>query len=361
MDTDQPTQPASEVPSTTTQSMPPTPPQNPPVTEPPYSAPLQSTPAHPGGAKRPTVIIAVAVILVILATVGGIIWMSMAAKRELQQQVQAQVKEMTALEKSYKSVRTILDEKTPSPEAETTNLLKTNPTRISDVNANVLGAEEDLNIALNRRLGDQYKQSRTSLRNITSINTKIATVYQGNPLVKPFLPDATSLISDTKDFAEESDALLSYLNQINNLEVSSKTLGYQIGLALQESILRNADPDSVANFKSKVNELDDIYEDYKAIDTSGLPEDLRVSHDETLATFSEDVSIFSELVTALERRDAAMLQQAIQSLIIQSESESAAAEIEVRSFWNEHETITKATTIREQWQQFGEDKLGIAF
>ncbi len=361
MDTDQPTQPASEVPSTTSQPLPPTAPQNPPVTEPPYSAPLQSTPAQPGGAKRPTVIIAVAVILVILAAVGGIIWMSMSAKRELQQQVQAQVKEMTALEKSYKSVRTILDEKTPSPEAETTNLLKTNPTRISDVNANVLGAEEDLNIALNRRLGDQYKQSRSSLRNISSINTKIASVYQGNPLVKPFLPDATSLISDTKDFAEESDALLSYLNQINNLEVSSKTLGYQIGLALQESILRNADPDSVANFKSKVNELDDIYEDYKAIDTSGLPEDLRVSHDETLATFSEDVSIFSELVTALERRDAAMLQQAIQSLIIQSESESAAAEIEVRSFWNEHETITKATTIREQWQQFGEDKLGIAF
>lgn len=287
--------------------------------------------------------------------------MSMSAKRELQQQVQTQVKELAALEKSYKSVRTILDEKTPAPEAETTNLLKARPSKISDVNTNVLGAEEDLNIAMNRKLADQYKAGRATLRNISATNTKVSSIYQNNPIIKPFLPDATNLIADTKDFTAESDALLAYLSQVNNLEISSKTLGYQIGLALQESILRNADADSVANFKNKVNELDDIYADYKAIDTSDLPEDLKTSHQESLASFDKDVAVFSELVTALERKDANMLQQAIQSLIIQGESESAAAEIEVRSFWNEHEIINKATTMKEAWQQFGQDKLGIAF
>lgn len=354
MNNDEPTQPTPEVPQTPTQI-----PQTP--VQPAYNSSVQSAPIQPGSSHKPMLIIAVAVILLVLASIGGIIWMSMSAKRELQQQVQTQVKELTALEKSYRSVRTILDEKTPSPEAETTNLLKARPSKISDVDANVLGAEEDLNIALNRKLADQYKKGRTSLTNIASINTKIANVYQGNPLVKPFLPDATSLISDTKDFAAQSDALLAYLTQINNLEISSKTLGYQIGLALQESILRNADPDSVANFKSKVNELDDIYEDYKAIDTSELPEDLKTGHDEAVASFNKDVAVFSELVTALERKDADMLQQAIQSLIIQGESESAAAEIEVRSFWNEHETINKATSMREEWQRFGEDMLGITF
>ena len=338
-------------------------PQNisPPIQEPSYTPPEQTIPSQHGSSHKPMLLGAIAVILVILAGTVGVIWMNMSAKRNLQEYVQAQVKELSVLEQSYKSVRIILDEKIPSADAKTTNLLKARPSKISDVNANVLGAEEDLNIAMNRKLSDQYKKGRATLKNILATNTKIASVYQGNPLIKPFLPDATALTSKTKDFATQSDTLLAYLNQINTLEISSKTLGYQIGLALQESILRNADSDSVANFKSKVNELNDIYDDYKAIDISGLPDDLKASHNESLATFDTDVAVFSELVTALERKDANMLQQAIQSLIIQGESESAASEIEVRNFWNEHETINQATTMKDEWQQFGEEKLGIAF
>lgn len=352
MDNNQPpNQPSSAVP-------PPTPPPIEPQT---YVPPAPMEPTQSGSSKKPILIVAVAVILIILAAIGSIVWMNMSAKRNLQEYVQTQVKELTALEQSYKSVRTILDEKIPAAEAETTNLLKARPTKISDINANVLGAEEDLNIAMNRKLADQYKKGRASLKNITGTTTKIASVYQGNPFTKPFLPDATALISGTKDFSEQSDALLAYMNQINNLEISSKTLGYQIGLALQESILRNADADSVANFKSKVNELNDIYADYKAVDISNLPDDLQASHNESLLTFNKDVAVFSELVTALERKDAAMLQQAIQSLIIQGESESAAAEIEVRNFWHEHETINQATSLKDEWKQFGEQKLGIAF
>lgn len=327
----------------------------------PYAPPQTTAPPAAPASRKPVLIIAVAVILVILASVGGIVWMNMAATRSLQQLVQSQVKDLTDLEKSYKSVRTILDESDAQPDASTTNLLKTRPSKISDVNADVLGAEEDLNIGLNRRLADQYKKGRASLQNVSGTNTKIAGVYAGNPIVKPFLPDATGLINKTKDFTTESDALLAYMNQINSLEISSKTLGYQIGLALQESIIRNADSESVAQFKIKVNELNDIYADYKAIDISDLPEDLKKSHNEGITSFDKDVAVFYELVTALERKDALTLQQAIQSLIIQSQSASTASEIEVRNFWNEHETINAATTLKNEWQRFGEDNLGIAF
>jgi len=312
---------------------------------------------HTSPPKLPLIIGGIVSVLLTLLAVGGYVMYS-TALTELKTITRAQIDTLEKLEGTYAGIIKTLDEK-PSGTQDTTNsLLKSKPRKLKDVNVQVLGAEEDLAIQVNRKLADHYKKGKSYLKTIKEQNVKIQETYQ-NPLIKPFLPDLGNLPTETAGTVRSWEAILTYLNESNTIEINAKTLGYQFGMAMREAIMREADDESVDKLREKYLELDTIYDQYKALETAELPEDMQQSHEDGLDSFDKDIAVFGDLVQGFEDKDVDQIEKSIQSMVIQGESETTAAEIEMRSFWNDHDSVKQVEELKDAWISFATNTLGI--
>ena len=216
-----------------------------------------------------------------------------------------------------------------------------------------MGIEEDLGIDQSRKLSEGYKSASKQLDNLKKNNRKIEILAQSNPIVSIMVPQNADLIADTDKFADISIALLSYLQKVNNFEINSTMVGYQIGLAIQEAVLRSADDDSVINLKKKIQEIDRLYDEFKEIDISNIPEDLQKSHTEDLESFDEDVEIFNQILEAFQKKNHVLLEKTLQSIILQGQGASNESKVKFKSFWNENTIINAVDDLSDRWTDYG--------
>lgn len=356
----------------------PAPPANPPPLSPDPSPGATVRPPEtdipiPGSTRPPAKVIILAgvgIVAALLAAVGGYgYWQVQEAKTWMQGAIQSQVADLDRIDASYSAIQNILAEPLPTSDqdATTTNLLKaippkkTVPRRLKDVEPQVLGAEDELQITLNRRLAEQYKKSRTAIKAIQKRNAEITTKMTEWNMIRSFLPDIRPLLAKTDTVAQMAEAMLAYLNETNTIEIEGKTLGYQIGLAMREAILRDADDASVAKLREKIRELETFYGKAERMSTDNLPQVLKENHAESLATFDRDMEVFRDLLRGFEEKDIFMIQEALESMVIQSASQTTKAEILMRSFWQNDEAISAMEELRDDWQTFGEQELTMSF
>jgi len=329
----------------------------PPISPEPTSTPIidpQIDPIPPHK-NRTLMYIAIGVgLIVVIGTVIGGTWAYTQGKKDIQAMVQSQSQQLDDLQKSYNDIRKVLDKVPSTPSLDSADLLDSSinsglPSEYDDV----LGVEEDLGIDQNRKLSEEYKAATKLLDNLKKNNRKIEGLSQSNPVISIFIPQNADLISDTDSFANTSSALLMYLQKVNSFEINSTMVGYQIGMAIQEAVVRSADDASVANLEKKIKEIDSLYEEYKSIDISSIPEDLQTNHSAELASFSEDVEIFNQILLAFQNKNAALLEKTLQSIIIQGQGASNESEVKFKSFWQDNVIINGVTDLSDRWSEYG--------
>lgn len=293
-------------------------------------------------------------LIVILGSVIGGIWAYTKGKSEIQSMVQSQSQQLNDLQKSYNDIRNVLDKVPQTPSMDSADLLDSSTNSVPPSRYdNVLGVEENLGIDQNRKLSEEYKAASKLLDNLKKNNRKIEKLSQSNPVISIFIPQNADLISDTDSFADTSSALLMYLQKVNSFEINSTMVGYQIGLAIQEAVLRAADDESVANLEKKIKEIDSLYDEYKSIDISSIPEDLQADHTAELLAFNEDVEIFNQILIAFQNKNAALLEKTLQSIILQGQGASNESEVKFITFWQDNEIINGVTDLSDRWDEYG--------
>jgi len=307
--------------------------------------------------KLPLIVgFAITTVLVLLGLGGYFVYSS--ALTEVKTITRSHIDNLEKLEGTYAKIIKTLEEKPSESKDTVNNLLKSKPRKLKDVNVQVLGAEDDLAIQINRKLAEHYKKGKSYLKAIKEQNVKLEEVYQ-NPLIKPFLPDLGTLPTKTTETVASWEAIFTYLNESNTIEINAKTLGYQFGLAMQEAIVREADDESVAKLREKLVELDTIFEQYKKLETKGLPEDMQKTHQDGLDSYNKDVAVFGELVQGFEDKDVDQIEKSLQSMAIQGQSETTASEIEMRNFWYDHDSVKQIEELKEAWISYATNTLGI--
>jgi|GEM_PF-6467837 len=293
-------------------------------------------------------------LLFVIGTIVSGIWAYTQGKKDIQRMVKSQSQQLHDLQKTYDDIRMML-EKTPNTPTETnTDLLyPSTPSKAPNKYDAVLGVEEDLGIDQNRKLSEEYKTASKQLEGLKKNNRKIEALAESNPIVSIFIPQNADLIADTDAFADTSIALLAYLQKVNTFEINSTMAGYQIGLAIQEAIVRSADETSVANLGKKIQEIDILYDEFKSIDISDIPEDLQTDHAAALASFDEDVAIFNQILLAFQNNNGALLEKTLQSLILQGQGASNKSKVEFKTFWHENKIINAVNDLSDQWAEYG--------
>lgn len=310
--------------------------------------------------KKLYILVGVVSLLILSGIAGAMFYMKNTQLQKIQAKVDEQIQEIKKLEKTYSNIKVLIkeqdDEEKKAEDSQSASLLYYQDAvsePISDTETDVLGStEESLKIDVNRQLSKEFKAGRKYLKNISNLDKEISSAYNKNPLLKPFLPNPESQIKTTEEMVKKSDPLLRYMDDANSLDIDAKTLGYQIGIAIEEAIVAYADRASLNKFDDKLNELDDLYEKAKAINTDGLSDELVKDHEESLASYEEDTKVFKDIQVALEQKSSTKLERALQSLIYQSASQNTKNNIDELSFWEDYEIVNLPSEVRSSWESF---------
>ncbi len=339
------------------------PPSDPPPQEPVNMPPQNVTPAEKPKSMFFTAMIIIIVILMVgVGSVGYMLYLRNQATQELKTLVDSQLKAFTAIEKDYKDTEDLLKlidtRQDPQPTEQSSNkqLLKFGE-EPSFEGSNVLGVEEDLNIDIERKMAEKFRNVATEVDTISKNTTKIKAINNKSPIHKMFLPDTSDVVASSEKFAKETKPLMEYLNSSTMLGIQVTTISLDIGLALNEAIIRGADEASLSNFKKKLANLENIKTEMEKIDISGLELSLQTEHKDSLASFDEDMGVFYEIDEALTKKDIVLLDKALNSLILQGKADSVSSQVGRLSFWQSNKIIQSASTVKQEWKDFKSEKL----
>ncbi|PJE62221.1 hypothetical protein COU87_00555 [Candidatus Roizmanbacteria bacterium CG10_big_fil_rev_8_21_14_0_10_39_12] len=316
---------------------------------------ITENPLTPPHKNKKLMILLIAIgLFVVFGSIGGGLWAFIQGQKDMQTIVQSQKSEFAEVQNTYDDVRNILDSIPTSPPSGNTDLLdnsksKSIPSQYDDV----LGVEEELGIDQNRKLSEEYKKGIKHLEVIKKNNRKIEALSQSNPTVSIFIPQNADLIRETDRFVDTSSALLTYLQKVNTFEINSTMVGYQVGLAIQEAVVRAGDDDSVTNLEKKIQEIDTLYDEFKSINIDAIPENLQIDHTEKLVTFDEDVEIFNQILIAFQEKNVKLLEKTLQSIIIQGQGTTNDSKVKFKTFWYENELINTITNLSDRWNEYG--------
>ena len=339
-----------------------------PTNTPPPATPTGVPPAGSSSTEKPksmfmTIMIAIlAFLLISVGIVAYMLYLRTQATQELKTLVDNQLKSFTAIEKDYKDTEDLLklidkrQDPEPTEQSSSKQLLKFG----EDPNfgeSNVLGVEEDLNIDIERKMAEKFRDVVTQVDTISKNTAKIKEINNKSPIHKMFLPDTSDLVTSSEKFAKETKPLMQYLNDSTMLGIQVTTISVDLGLALNEAIIRGADEASLGNFKKKLSNLKDIKTEMEKIDISGLENSLQSEHKESLASFDEDMSVFDEIDEALTKKDINLLDKALSSLILQGQGDSLSSQVGRLSFWQSNKTIQSVGPVKQEWKDFKADKL----
>jgi hypothetical protein len=360
----------------------------------------QSLPLEPVSRTEPSVVenhskklsflIVTTIIIVVLAlSIVGVIWKINQTKESIRAITEKQIDELVNLDKTYQSIGKLVYGNDSLPgDAQNVDLLNAIKDSVADKNSlnfggktasdsatseestdndgqdeldkeMVLGIEDDLGITQNRKLSQRYKDAIVRLDNIGKNAKTIEDSFKSNIFALFVTKPDKDLFKDTKSFVDRSKPLMAYLDSSNTMQINGTLLGYKIGLALQELILRSADDESVQKYEEKLKEIDGLYRQSNGMDISELPEELQIQHKEELDSYSSSVAVFYELLHAAREKDIERFYSAIQSLSLQGASQVGESQIKFTNFWQNNITINATDRLIEKWSEYGK-KVGIS-
>jgi len=307
--------------------------------------PLNQTPP-PKSPKLSTPLLA-GVIIAIAALVSGFVFIKVQGlKSQAKDLTTTQLKNFDQLEDNYSDIV-----KTYSEPATENELLKINPQDQNDIQ--VLGLEDSSQIQQSRKIGGLYREATNHLENIAKTNNSWQQTNR-SPLFFLSGIDPKDLVQRTTDFSESSQHLITFLSDINSLEIEAITMGFEIGTAIQEVVIRNADQTSVDSLEQKVNNLKNLKDSFASVNVDNLSDDIRQDFQASLDSFEEDVSVFTEIVNAARNQNNSAFRNAISSLIIQGGTSSESSIVATVTFWETDPTIQSTYSLHKDWQDFSE-------
>lgn len=223
------------------------------------------------------------------------------------------------------------------------------------IQAQVLALEDDPGIALSRRVGELYRQAKNIAEEIGQTNKTLVAKTSALPL-NLLLPTPKELTAKTADFSAQTASLFGYLGAINSLTIKMSTLGYEIGMAINESVIRGADDTSVKSLENKINELNALRDEFLQIETTQLSDKLRQEHYDSLKEFEATKKLFTDILDSLRQKDLNAIVKSFQSLLLQASSSGESSLVETLSFWQDDPTLRSVGDLKKEWQTF-HDKL----
>lgn len=287
-------------------------------------------------------------------------------KKEVKDLAKKQVEDLKQLENKYSDIVKLIKESQNVEEQGQQLLgLETEDEEASSsaneedlkekIQAQVLALEDDPGIALSRRVGELYREAKTIAEEIGQTNDTLIAKTSALPL-NLFLPTPKGLTTKTADFSEQTTSLLGYLDDLNRLEIKISTLGYEIGMAINEALVRGADDTSVKSLENKINELNSLRDEFLKIDTAQISEKLRQEHYDSLNSFEETKKLFTDILDSFRQKNLDAIVKSFQSLLLQATSSTESSLVEILSFWQDDPTIRSVGDLKKEWQTY-HDKL----
>lgn len=287
-------------------------------------------------------------------------------KKEVKDLAKKQVEDFKQLENKYGDIVKLIKESQNVEEQGSQKLLgleteakEASPSTEEDlkeeIQAQVLALEDDPSIALSRRLGELYRQAEGIAEEIGRTNDALVAKTSALPL-NLILPTPKELTTKTADFSRQTTSLFGYLSAVNTLGIKISTLGYGIGMAINEAITREADDTSVKSLENKITELNGLRDEFLQIDTTQLSDKLRQEHYDSLKSFEETKKLFTDILDSLRQKDLNAIIKSFQSLLLQASSSSESSLVETLSFWQDDPTLRSVGDLKKEWQTY-HDKL----
>lgn len=346
-------------------SPPPAPPPPQPTETPPVSEPISEDftvePETPTSKLWLYILLGVFFVLLLI---GGSVVFFKKQKNELKDLTNAQVEKIESIQTTYNQIITTIKEAPEEEPSATQHQLLGAKTSLEEAGLagtseefdeeKVLGLEDSPEMIRLRKLGELYREGKQAAREMDSQNFNIGLKINSIPLNLFFAKNKT-LIDRTETYAQEARDFLDYLDQENTISVKAITLGFEIGVAIEESILRGADDQSIQKLEEKRDDYSKLVADYRAIDTSTLTTDLREEHIREGAKAQEDIELINDIINSLKAKDIAALERSLQSLIIEAVVASETGLVETVSFWQKNPTARGIEEIKEDWEEFQEE------
>lgn len=348
---------------------------------PPYKAPPPPTPPPPQETETPPVsenvpesftvetpksklwIYILLTIFFLAILIGGSVFFFWKQKNDLKDLTQVEISKIKSLQTTYNQIITVIRE-TPEEKSSTTQnqllgaktsleetgLEGTETESIESAQEKVLGLEDSPEMKQLRELGELYREGKKTANEIDSNGFNIGLKIYSFPF-NFFFSKNKPLIDKTEAYAEEATNFLDYLDKENSISIRAITVGFEIGIAFEEAILRGADDLSVENYEDKIKELERLINDYRRIDTSKLTEDLREEHRKEAARANNEIEVFYELLNGFRDKDIEALERGLQSLMLDIVTTSETGLVETVTFWQKNPTVRGIEGLEEDWEE----------
>lgn len=289
-------------------------------------------------------IIIVLLLLVIGGGIGGGFVYSNSQKAEVKKLSQEQTNNFSSLENKYKKI-------VDTYKRSSDNTVKQSAVLgIQAEKSNVLGLEESDSVVMLRQLTELYRDSKKTNQTIKSTNDKVKSSVN-NPILAPML-GKNNPTKQTDKFVGDTDKLLTFMEKGTDLQLKAITVGFDLGVALESSIQRGGDRDSVNNLDSKIDDLREVAKEEAAIDINTVPSELRSDFKKSKKTSEEMISKFEDVSGAIRNQDVYALKTALQDIILTSAVSSEKGDVAVMSFWQKNETIRSVEDLKEAWDKY---------
>lgn len=289
-------------------------------------------------------IIIVLLLLVVGGGIGGGFVYSNSQKAEVKKLAQEQSNNFSSLEDKYKK---IVDTYKKSSEG---SLEKSTVLGVEAEKSNVLGLEDSDSVVMLRQLTELYRDSKKTNQSIKSTNDKVK-VSVNNPILSSTLGKDNPTEKTTK-FVEDTDKLLTFMEKGTDLQLKAITVGFDLGVALENSISRGGDRESVSNLDAKIDDLKEIAKEEAAIDVNTIPQELRADFEKSKKSSDEMIKKFEEVSDAIRNQDVYSLQTALQDIILASAVASEKGDVAIMSFWQKNETIRSVEDLKQDWDKY---------
>lgn len=288
------------------------------------------------------------IIVVLLLLVGGIggggYFYSNSQKAEVKKLSQEQSGNFSSLEDKYKKIVDTYKQTSDDTVEQSTVL------GIQAEKTNVLGLEESDSVVMLRQLTELYRDSKKTNQKIKSTNDKVKASVN-NPILTPTLGKNNPTEQTTK-FVEDTDKLLMFMEKGTDLQLKAITVGFDLGVALENSISRGGDRESVNNLDAKIDDLKEIAKEEAAIDINTIPQELKADFEKSKKSSDEMIKKFEEVSDSIRNQDVYALQTALQDIILASSVASEKGDVAVMSFWQKNETIRSVEDLKQDWDKY---------
>lgn len=218
---------------------------------------------------------------------------------------------------------------------------------------NVLGLENESPIATLRKLGELYEQGDKQAKEIASLNNQIEEKIKTVPL-NSFLPESGSLFLKTKEFTDNDRLLFDYLKRKNRLDLKNFTSLMGIEGALANIGLKGVDKSSLGQLEEKLKSVDEMQQQYSALDISPLPKEIKQWHQQEIEDLPKVRTAFKGIYEALRSGDSQGTTNALTNfkiVMVESTIGSEIARVEIISFWQDKQR-EPIEEIKNEWEKF---------